>query len=230
MFPPISRPEQEQNVTVVFPSKSLFCKEKRSMLRLLCGTESTWSLRAWICAHLAEVQFEEQVISLGAPGYKAELRNSSDSGLVPVLEAGDARIHDSLAICEYFNELSGGALLPENREERALSRSMCAELHSGFVEIRTECPFSSTGKGFVHAQAGIAQELKRVEAVFASARLPFMFDKPGMVDAFFAILAYRLASYDILLAGKAGEYQQSLLDWDMLKAAVARAIGWRGVG
>lgn len=198
------------------------------MIRLICGTESTWSLRAWMCAHLVGVSFEEQVIPLGAAGYKAELLKHSDTGLVPVLDTGEYKIHDSLAICEYLNEISGGALLPARLEDRARARSLCAELHAGFPAIRTQCPFSSRTSGVLPESDNIAAELKRLEDIFTGARLPYMFDKAGMVDAFYAIMAYRLQSYDVLLAGKAGEYQRSLLDWDLLKAAVARAIGWRG--
>lgn len=199
------------------------------MIRLICGTESTWSLRAWMCAHLVGVPFEEQVIPLGTPGYKAELLKHSDTGLVPVLDTGRVRIHDSLAICEYLNELAEGTLLPADGDDRAYARSLCAELHSGFPVLRTECPFASNGKGKVVKTPEIEKELERLEAIFAGAQLPFMYDRAGMVDAFYAIMAYRLARYDIVLSGRAGDYQRSLLDWDLLKAAVARAIGWRSV-
>lgn len=199
------------------------------MFRLICGTESTWSLRAWMCAHLVGVQFEEQVIQLGAPGYKVELRKHSETGLVPVLDTVEIQIHDSLAIGEYLNELSGGILYPVDRWERARARSLCAELHSGFPVLREGCPFSSAGKGIMRQSAGMERELLRLEAIFTGARLPFMFDRAGMVDVFYAIMAYRLEGYNISLPGKAGEYQQSLLGWDMLKAAITRARGWENM-
>jgi glutathione S-transferase len=53
-----------------------------------------------------------------------------------------------------------------------------------------------------------------------------MFEFAGAVDAFYAILAFRLKSYGITLKGRAGEYQQSLLDWDLLKQAIAQAEQW----
>ena len=48
-----------------------------------------------------------------------------------------------------------------------------------------------------------------------------------MVDAFYAILAYRLESYGLSFQGKAAEYQQSLLEWQGLTSAIEAATEWR---
>lgn len=60
-----------------------------SELSLLVGTDSTWSLRAWICGRLAQLPFETQVVDLTKPDYKSKLLSLSPAGLVPVLSVGD---------------------------------------------------------------------------------------------------------------------------------------------
>ena len=70
-------------------------------------------------------------------------------------------------------------------------------------------------------------ELARLEQIFGSAQLPFMFNSAGIVDAFYSILAFRLKAYGINLRGKAGAYQESLLNWSNLKHAIKLAHSWK---
>lgn len=137
-------------------------------------------------------------------------------------------IHDSLAIAEYFNEYSKGELYPNSSPERALARSLCSELHSGFMNLRSHCPFSlEQVTPLLAFNNGIDNELTRLEKIFGSAHLPFMFNSAGIVDAFYSILAFRLNAYGINLQGKAGEYQKSLLNWSKLKEAIKLAQSWK---
>ena len=53
-----------------------------------------------------------------------------------------------------------------------------------------------------------------------------MFARPGAVDAFYAVLAYRLNSYGIRLEGKAGQYQASLLDWALMLSGIEQMRQW----
>ena len=76
-------------------------------MRLVVGTDSTWSLRAWICVYIAGVEMETQVIDLTKPEAKEQLKLVSPTGLVPALIIDNNRvIHDSLAISEYLYALS----------------------------------------------------------------------------------------------------------------------------
>lgn len=196
-------------------------------MQLTVGTGSTWSLRAWICSQLARIDVDINVIDLTRDDYKAQILQHSGAGLVPSLTIKNNVIHDSLAISEFFNERANGALYPKLEAERALARSLCAELHSGFFALRTQCPFTlSTPPPLDSLDDKINNELSRVESIFASAKLPFMFDDAGAVDAFYAILAYRLNAYGIKLKGKAGDYQDSLLNWSYLQQAIALAQTW----
>ncbi|MDA7747373.1 glutathione S-transferase N-terminal domain-containing protein [Psychromonas sp.] len=199
-------------------------------MKLIVGTGSTWSLRVWICLQLVDVKTSEVVIDLGSDDYQAKILEHSPTGLVPVLIDGNIVTHDSLAIIEHINESCLGSLYPDGVKDRALARSLCAEMHSGFMNLRQQFPFSvnACAKSAV-LNDDIQKELDRVETIFGSATLPYMFEFAGAVDAFYAILAYRLNSYGITLKGKAGEYQQSLLDWQLLNDAIAQAKHWESV-
>jgi len=197
-------------------------------MELTVGTDSTWSLRVWICGQLANLDVEVNVIDLTDSDYKSEIFKHSVTGLVPSLNEGTFVIHDSLAIAEYFNECSNGALYPSSSSERAVARSLCSELHSGFMSLRSQCPFSLEHvTPLSELNNDIDSELTRIKEIFGAAHLPFMFNSAGIVDAFYSILAFRLKSYGIKLQGKAGEYQESLLNWSTLKQAITLAQSWK---
>ena len=195
-------------------------------MQLIVGAESTWSMRAWMAAKLVNLSPELVVIPLGADGYQQEMKKHSTTGLVPVLKHDGLQLHDSLAICEYLNELSTGALLPSDMKQRAIARSLCAELHSGFPTLRARCPFSIQPVTQLSDRAPISGELRRMEQIFAAAEGGFMFNQPSLVDVFYAVMAYRMASYGLMLDGKAGEYQQRLCQWPLFQQALEAVRTW----
>lgn len=199
-------------------------------MKLTVGTDSTWSLRAWICSQIAQLDVEINVINLTKPDYKNEILQHSKTGMVPALKDGKIDIHDSLAIAEYFNEYSDGSLYPKSPSDRAMARSLCSELHSGFINIRANCPFSlEQVEPLIEPDNDIKNELARIESIFDQANLPYMFDSAGAVDAFYSILAYRLKAYGIHFEGRAGEYQSSLLNWAVLRQAIKLAQNWKSL-
>jgi len=196
-------------------------------MELVVGTDSTWSLRVWICLQIVNVKATDVVIDLADADYKSKILQHSPTGLVPAFIDGNIEIHDSLAITEYLNEGAQGALYPDSVKQRAFARSLCAEMHSGFMGLRQQFPFTLKADSKNPPLSDqVKQEIARIESIFESAELPYMFEFAGAVDAFYAILAFRLKNYGISLKGKAGEYQHSLLKWDLLKQAIVRAQEW----
>lgn len=195
-------------------------------MKLYVGYESTWSLRAWICAQIAEVELEIEVLPLSGAGYKPRLVATTNTGLVPALQSGDIFISDSLAIAEYLNEISVGKLYPETLTARSHARSLVCELHSGFFKLRAGLPFSSKEVSPVTLNNEMETEIGRVKEIFVQAKTRFMFDGPTIVDAFYSVLAYRLKAYGIYLDGAAGDYQNSLLDWPLLRQALDKNKDW----
>src|SRR5574341_857896 len=87
---------------------------------------SSWSMRAWVALVEKGVPFEERTIRLVEDHDRAQRREVSPTGRVPVLHHGEVVIPDSLAIIEYLEETfpppAHPALWPADRKARARAR------------------------------------------------------------------------------------------------------------
>jgi glutathione S-transferase len=193
-------------------------------LVLAVGTGSTWAMRAALVLAMSGLTWQEQVFDLEDAKSLARLKRLAPAGLVPWLEHDGVRVHDSLAIAEYIHELSPDRqLYPVSLAERALARSLCAELHAGFRQIRTLLPFFLGAPTRIDPPVEAVGELARLQEIWSQARGPFYFGEAGIIDAFYAVMAYRLASYGIVLPGQAGAYQQALLAWPLWQEMLVKA-------
>src|SRR5262245_4043824 len=111
-----------------------------SLPTLVIGTKnlSSWSLRPWLALKHFDIAFEELELPLDTPEYFERIERYSPTLRVPVLIDGAHKVWDSLAICEYANELANGAAWPKDRGARAHARSISAEMHSGFGGLRSQ--------------------------------------------------------------------------------------------
>src|SRR5262249_50474045 len=112
-------------------------------LKLIIGNKnySSWSLRPWIAMKVAGIAFEEQVISLDDPAFKATVTTISPAGKVPALADDGVRVWESLAILEYLAErFPAAGLWPQPAAARAHARAVATEMHAGFLSLRRECP------------------------------------------------------------------------------------------
>ena len=115
----------------------------KAVLEISSKNYSSWCLRGFLLCKLAGLDFEEKVVSLDDPSARAELLLLSPSFLVPSLTHAGVRIWDTLAIAEYLaEEFPDAALLPVERGPRALCRSICGEMHSGFYNLRSALPMN----------------------------------------------------------------------------------------
>ncbi|UNU30630.1 glutathione S-transferase [Aeromonas hydrophila] len=193
-------------------------------LVLTVGTGSTWAMRAALVLAMSGLEWQEQVFDLEDAKELQRLKRLAPAGLVPWLDHDGVRVHDSLAIAEYLHELCPARrLYPEARTERALARSLCAELHAGFRQIRTLLPFFLGAPTRSEPPVEAIGELARLQSIWSQARGPFYFGEAGILDAFYAVMAYRLASYGIQLPGQAGAYQQALLAWPLWQQTLVKA-------
>ncbi|HTE39875.1 MAG TPA: glutathione S-transferase, partial [Steroidobacteraceae bacterium] len=114
-------------------------------LTLVIGTRnlSSWSLRPWLAMTHAGLDFETIELPLDTPEYYRRIELYSPTRRVPVLLNGPQHVWDSLAICEYVHELSGGKGWPTDVPARAWARSVSAEMHSGFQALRTCWPMNA---------------------------------------------------------------------------------------
>ena len=127
---------------------------------------SSWSLRPWLLMKVAGIPFQEVRIPLYAPESKQEILRYSPSGKVPCLVDGAVRVWDSLAIGEYLAE-THPALWPEAPSGRAQARSISAEMHSGFPNLRQHmsmnCRKRHPGKG---RTPEVLEEIRRIVSMW----------------------------------------------------------------
>ncbi|MFG0834636.1 glutathione S-transferase N-terminal domain-containing protein [Aeromonas bivalvium] len=191
---------------------------------LTVGTGSTWAMRAALVLGLSGLAWRERAFDLADAADMHRLKQQAPAGLVPWLDHGAVRVHDSLAIAEYLHEICPERhLYPSDRAERALARSLCAELHAGFGQTRTLLPFFLGAPRVQEPPLAALPELARLQVLWSQAGAEFYFGAPGIVDACYAVMAQRLFNYGIWLPGAAGAYQHRLLAWPLWQETLARA-------
>jgi glutathione S-transferase len=164
---------------------------------------SSWSMRGWLALKLAGADFEELGFHLGQDGVREKIRQHSPTGRVPALRHGDLVIWDSMAIGEYLAERFPEAhVWPEDAADRALARSVSAEMHSGFPALRSNMPFnvrrSSPGKG---RASGVQEDIDRITGIWRTCRErythagPFLFGRWCLADAMYAPVVSRFRTY-----------------------------------
>ena len=174
---------------------------------------SSWSMRGWLACRLAGFPFREVVIPLDQPGTTAEVLKVSPTARVPCLHHEGRIVWDSLAISEYCAELRP-ALWPADASARAHARSITAEMHSGFAELRKAMWMDVCRRWPGRARTpGALADIARVVALWAKTRRrfgaggPFLFGREfGLADAFYAPVATRFVTWAPELPAEASAY------------------------
>ncbi len=173
--------------------------------RLVIGNKnwSSWSLRPWLAMRRMQLPFEEINVRLRQPDSKDAITRYSPSGLVPLLLDGDLAVWDSLAILEYLAEAHpDDALWPAERRARAVARCVSAEMHSGFVPLRSACPMEILATiPLDPVPEEVAANIRRIIAIWQDCRRdygdggPFLFGAFTAADAMYAPVASRFRTY-----------------------------------
>ena len=186
---------------------------------------SSWSLRAWLLMKQAGIPFEEKKVRLGweddSP-FKKTMLALAPSGRVPLLIDDGFAIWDSLAIAETLAErFPDKHLWPRDPKQRARARSLCAEMHSGFGELRStfgmnlEASLPEIGTRMLREKPAVARELTRIDAMWQEALEasggPFLFGNFSIADAYFAPVCTRVRTYGLPLAPGGAAYVRRML-------------------
>ena len=144
-------------------------------LKLVIGNKnySSWSMRPWLAMRATHIAFEEIFIPLyTGQSDKNRILTFARSGKVPILIDGETTVWDSLAIIEYLAERFPDARLwPENRAERAHARSISAEMHSGFLSLRSECGMNlHRPVGAIKLSEDARADITRVQEIWTDCR------------------------------------------------------------
>lgn len=192
---------------------------------------SSWSLRPWLVLRMAGISFREVRIPLYDPATVAELTTWSPSGRVPVLQDGDLKIWDSLAICEYLAEqFPACRLWPETRQARAIARSVSAEMHSGFTHLRSAMSMNIRSRYPDQGRTpDCLRDIRRILEIWNDCRTrfgaggAFLFGSFSIADAMFAPVALRFQTYEYELDGCARDYAETLLALPALREWILTA-------
>ena len=195
---------------------------------------SSWSLRPWVLMTQLGIPFTEVMHPFGEGSNFAEFRQFAPNGKVPCLQNGSQTIWDSLAIVEYLAESHVG-VWPSDAPARAWSRCAAAEMHSGFGNLRNQCPMSCGVRVTMNLplskdlQTDMTRLVELWEDGINRFGGPFLAGKSfTAVDAFFAPVVWRINSYALPVNAHAANYvklmmaQTAMQDW--YKAALVEGM------
>jgi glutathione S-transferase len=203
---------------------------RKATLTISSKNYSSWSLRGWLLARFAGLDFDEVMVAPDAADVRKELLLLSPSILVPCLTHRGVKVWDTLAIAEYLNELHPKAgLLPTARAARAHCRAICGEMHSGFTSLRSALPMNLKRSFPGHkVWTRALADIERVETIWREclARYggPYLFGrKRTMADAMYAPVATRFVTYDVQLDALCAAYRDHVIAMPEMQAWIADA-------
>jgi glutathione S-transferase len=199
-------------------------------LTLSSKNYSSWSLRGWLMARLAGLDFSEEMVEQDDAGARAELLLLAPSFRVPRLTDGEISVWDTLAIGEYLNEVKPQAgLLPADAAARAHCRSICGEMHSGFSALRSALPMNLKArfpKFTVWSRAW--GDIQRVTEIWQECLQtyggPYLFGvTPTLADAMYAPVVTRFLTYDVALDADCSAYCRTIMSMPAMQEWMAAA-------
>ena len=189
------------------------------MLHLYIGNKnySSWSMRPWVMLRQAGIPFREVMVRFDSfepdSRFKRSLQSISPTGKVPVLvddsvSPAPLAVWDTLAIAEYVAERHPEqALWPMDPTARALARSACAEMHSGFSALRQACPMNiearlpDMGALIWRDQPAVRADVQRLttlwEGLLERYGGPLLLGEFSIADAYYAPVCMRLITYGL---------------------------------
>lgn len=202
----------------------------KAVLTISSKNYGAWSLRGWLMARLAGLDFSEKVIPPDDPAMKAEMLLLSSSMLVPSLQHNGVKVWDTLAIGEYLNEIKPKAgLLPADAAARAHCRSICGEMHSGFSALRSALPMNLKASFPNFTVWSRAQgDIERVTEIWRDCLTryggPYLFGKKrSIADAMYAPVVTRFLTYGVPLDTPCAAYCQTLISLPEMQEWIAAA-------
>jgi glutathione S-transferase len=194
------------------------------MMKLVIGNRaySSWSMRGWLAVRQSGLEYEELVVPLYDQLWERTREGDEfapSSGKVPVLWDGDCVVWDSLAIIEHCADLTQRSLYwPEEMAARGMARSMAAEMHSSFANLRRDLPMNVRRiVDDVTLSPAVVAEIDRILTLWAQARArfagtgEFLFGDWGAVDMMYAPVVTRFVTYKVPIPPFAAAYMDAVL-------------------
>jgi len=192
---------------------------------------SSWSMRPWVLLRGLGIEFDEVQLKFGSDAHRDGIARWSPTGLVPVLWLDGEPVWDTLAIAETVAERwPERQAWPTDARARAVARSVCAEMHSGFRALRGAMPMNIRGaypgKGM---NPDVRKDIDRVVDIWTVCRKRFgqggdlLLGGFSIADAYYAPVVTRFATYAVKLPQVARRYADAVL-------ALPAAREWSAAG
>lgn len=211
------------------------------MLKLYIGNKnySSWSMRPWVLLKQAGIPFEEILVRFDSfdagSRFKTAMEAVSPTGKVPALVDGDLAVWDTLAIAEYVAEqFPDKHLWPQDTKARAVARSVCAEMHSGFTALRTHCgmnieaQLAEVGVVIWRDRPGVRADVQRLIDMWTPLLEqhggPMLFGEFSIADAFYAPVCSRLSTYALPVPAPIKAYVERVMALPGVTAWVQGAL------
>lgn len=210
-------------------------------MKLYIGNKnySSWSMRPWVMLKNAGIGFEEVKLRFDSmqPGsvFKTAAHQVSPVGKVPVLVDGDVTVWDTLAIAEYAAEsFPDKQLWPQEKAQRARARSICAEMHSGFTDLRGACMMNieaslpEIGALVLRDKPAVVADVRRIESIWSELLSqhggPYLFgSRFTIADAYFAPVCMRFKTYALSNQAQINAYIEAICGAAGVKEWIADA-------
>lgn len=183
--------------------------QSRARPKLFGYWRSTAAYRVRIALNLKGIQWDSAEVHLvreGGEQHQDAFRSINPAGLVPTLVWGDVVLSQSLAICEYLEEVRPQpALLPDQPADRAWSRALAMDIACDVHPLcnlrvmqylgdtlqqddngRTAWMFEWMGRGF----STVERRLERRSEETGNRSEFCMGDQPGLADLVLVAQAY----------------------------------------
>jgi glutathione S-transferase len=210
-------------------------------MKLYIGNKnySSWSMRGGVLLAAFGIPFEEVKLRFDfseGSAWSRAIAALTPTKRVPVLVEDDGfTVWDTLAIAEYIADRHPEhAIWPRDVKARARARSLCAEMHAGFTQLRTVCPmnievfFPDVGAKLWAEDAALRADVARLDAAWSDALKgsggPFLFGEFSAADAYFAPVAVRLSRFGLPVSEAAAAYRDALLAHPAVEDWIADAM------
>jgi glutathione S-transferase len=212
------------------------------MLTLYIGNKnySSWSMRPGVLLKQCGIPFEERKVRFDEfnrpdSAFKREVLKVNPAGRVPVLMDDGFAIWDSLAIVEYLAErFPDRGIWPRDARLRARARSVCAEMHSGFGDLRNHCPMNieaklpEVGERLWREQPGVRADVERIVGMWTGLLQehggPLLFGEFSAADAFYAPVCMRIRTYGLPVPPEVSGYIDRVCAIPGVQAWIADAL------
>jgi len=167
---------------------------------------SSWSLRGWLLFDAFGIAVDTRSARLYTDELPILLRDFVPARTAPVMRTpeGDV-VPETIAIAEELATRHPQAgLWPTDRRARSVARVLAAEMHAGFVALRSHCPMNlRVSYADCAPPPPVLADLARLDQLWSWARAQtgasgdWLCGDYSAADAFYAPVASRIATYDL---------------------------------